>query len=118
MPSTLKYPVIRRDENYFDSYHGRDVADPYNWLEDPDSEETRRFVEAENEITTEYLKSCKVKEKFFARYSLKSFNFSQLFFAQWTAFINIYLYTVYISSHGIHPLDFLATEETRMLVCL
>ncbi len=46
----MKYPVARQS-NTFDDYHGTRVADPYRWLEDPDSTETIAWVEAENRLT-------------------------------------------------------------------
>ena len=49
------YPQARRSEQ-IDNYHGVEVADPYRWLEDPDSEETRAWIEAENKLTFSYLK--------------------------------------------------------------
>ena len=50
----LIYPVAR-ETNQIDDYHGVKVADPYRWLEDPDSAETRAWVEAENKVTFDYL---------------------------------------------------------------
>jgi prolyl oligopeptidase len=48
------YPQARRSEQA-DDYHGTVVADPYRWLEDPDSPETRAWVEAENALTFGFL---------------------------------------------------------------
>jgi prolyl oligopeptidase len=35
------YPQIRRDESFKETLHGIEIADPYRWLEDPESEETK-----------------------------------------------------------------------------
>jgi len=50
------YPQARTVEQ-FDDYHGTRVADPYRWLEDTESAETRAWIEAQNRVTEQYLAS-------------------------------------------------------------
>ncbi len=52
--SSFQYPKARKSDQV-DDYHGTKVADPYRWLEDPDSPESREWIEAENKITFDYL---------------------------------------------------------------
>ncbi|MHC5756532.1 prolyl oligopeptidase family serine peptidase [Nostoc sp.] len=65
MPSSKKpltYPSSYKS-NQVDDYHGTLVADPYRWLEDPDSEETRTWIEAQNQVTFSYLSEIPAREK-------------------------------------------------------
>lgn len=56
MPAPFRYPPARRSD-VVDDYHGTSVEDPYRWLEDPTSAETRAFVAAQGELTRGYLDS-------------------------------------------------------------
>ena len=51
---TLQYPAARKSD-VVDDYHGTQVPDPYRWLEDPDSPESRAWIEAQNRLTAAYL---------------------------------------------------------------
>jgi prolyl oligopeptidase len=48
------YPPARVSDTV-DDYFGTKVADPYRWLEDASSEETVKWVDAENELTRKFL---------------------------------------------------------------
>jgi prolyl oligopeptidase len=50
----LTYPVAKKVAQV-DDYHGTKVADPYRWLEDPDSPDSRAWIDAENKLTFSYL---------------------------------------------------------------
>jgi len=56
-PATpLIYPITAR-VNVKDKYNGVEVEDPYRWLENLDSDETRRWVEAQNKISKPWLEA-------------------------------------------------------------
>lgn len=48
------YPVTRRSDQV-DDYHGTKIPDPYRWLEDVDSPDTKAWVQSQNEVTFHYL---------------------------------------------------------------
>ncbi|MBV9387605.1 MAG: S9 family peptidase [Chroococcidiopsidaceae cyanobacterium CP_BM_ER_R8_30] len=58
----LVYPSSHKVEQV-DDYHGTKVADPYRWLEDPDSEETKAWVEAQNQVTFGHLGEIAAREQ-------------------------------------------------------
>ena len=56
MMKTNSYPAAKKG-NQVDDYHGVKVADPYRWLEDLDSNDTRNWVDAENKLTFGFLEA-------------------------------------------------------------
>src|SRR5687768_4019031 len=50
----LRYPPTRTSDQV-DDLHGTRVPDPYRWLEDTDSPESRAWIEAQNQLTFGYL---------------------------------------------------------------
>ncbi len=64
--NAMTYPATQTVDQV-DLYHGVKVADPYRWLENPDSPETKAWVEAQNQVTFSYLKSIPKRELLQAR---------------------------------------------------
>ncbi|KAJ6399682.1 hypothetical protein OIU77_020270 [Salix suchowensis] len=58
----LQYPIARRDDTVIDDYHGVKIADPYRWLEDPDAEEVKGFVQEQVKLTESVLSACDTRE--------------------------------------------------------
>jgi prolyl oligopeptidase len=50
----LLYPETKKSD-FKEEYHGNTIADPYRWLEDDKSEETKDWVTRENKVTFDYL---------------------------------------------------------------
>ena len=51
---TLSYPQTRKVDQV-DIYHGQRIADPYRWLEDDNSADTKAWVQAQNAVTERFL---------------------------------------------------------------
>ena len=59
----LQYPVTKKVDQT-DDYFGTKVADPYRWLEDDKSAETKEWVTAENIVTQAYLAKIPYRKNF------------------------------------------------------
>jgi prolyl oligopeptidase len=60
------YPDAPR-QDVTDIIHGQPVADPYRWLEDEDSEQSRAWLEAEDELYRGYADRMPGRDKFATR---------------------------------------------------
>lgn len=58
----MQYPKTKTVD-HIDNYHGTQVADPYRWLEDLDSDETKAWIEAQNRVTFAYLEEIPQRQK-------------------------------------------------------
>ncbi len=59
----LNYPVTKK-VTQTDDYFGTKVSDPYRWLEDDKSAETKAWVEAQNKVTNAYLEQIPYRKQF------------------------------------------------------
>lgn len=100
-----KYPEAPQG-TVIDNYHGTKVADPWRWLEDVDSAETRRWVEANQQLTEGYLAALPGRDTLQKRlesiWELPRFGLPQ------TVRGNRY-YTI---NDGLHPQPVLYREKT------
>src|SRR5918998_1708666 len=58
-----KAPPKTRTDNVTETLHGTTITDPYRWLEDKDSAETRAWLKAQNEYTDSLLGAFPGKER-------------------------------------------------------
>ena len=49
----MKYPTFKHSDDIED-FHGSKLPDPFRWLENPDGEDTKDFVEKQNAIFDGY----------------------------------------------------------------
>lgn len=59
----LTYPTTKKVDTV-DQYFGTKVADPYRWLEDDKSEETKAWVTAQNKVSFGYLEKSPYRAQF------------------------------------------------------
>ena len=66
MAATITYPLTPKIP-HTDSYFGTDIADPYHWLEDDNSEQTKAWVARQNELTFGWLANVPFRAEVLAR---------------------------------------------------
>ncbi len=59
----IAYPFSRKDTTVTDDYFGTKIKDPYRWLEDDQSAETKDWVQKQNIVTNGYLGQIPYREK-------------------------------------------------------
>lgn len=57
------YPETLVDTMVVDTYHGNVIYDPFRWLEDDNSDQTKDWVKRQNELTFDYLEKIPYREK-------------------------------------------------------
>jgi prolyl oligopeptidase len=58
----LEYPVSKKVDQV-DDYFGTQVADPYRWMEDDQSEDLEEWIQQQNELTFSYLENIPFRQK-------------------------------------------------------
>lgn len=64
--SNIAYPSTKKVDTT-DVYFGKEVPDPYRWLEDDNSEETAEWVRSQNQVTNSYLSNIDFRDVVKAR---------------------------------------------------
>lgn len=73
--SKYNYPVTEQ-QKISDNYFGTEVPDPFRWLEDDNSEETKKWVVSQNEVTFGYIKKISFRQNIIDRLT-KIFNYER-----------------------------------------
>src|SRR5215813_8326333 len=62
-----KSPPVTRVDNVTETLHGVTITDPYRWLEDQNSPETRAWINAQNEYTASIIGTLPMRDRIHAR---------------------------------------------------
>jgi prolyl oligopeptidase len=115
-----KCPPVTRKDAVVDVLHGVSIPDPYRWLEDQDSPETRAWLEAEDRCTEAVLRAAPGRDQITRRLSelQKTDSFSpplqrnaDYFFYKRAAGQDLYVIT---RRHGLNGLDEVVVDPAGM----
>lgn len=67
--ATYPNSLQRDDLTSVRDFHGKQLTDKFAWLEDPTSEDVKKWVDQQNEVTESYLTQLDFKTKMQARYA-------------------------------------------------
>ncbi len=74
--AAVSYPDTKTSD-LVETLHGTEVPDPFRWLEDDNSEATKAWVKAQNQVTDAYLDSLPTRDEIHTRVS-KLLNFERI----------------------------------------
>jgi len=104
--NSMKYPKTNKIE-VADSYFGTTVIDPYRWLEDDRSSETKAWVEAENKVTQSFLSGIPFRSAIKTRLE-KLWNYEK-----YTAPFKEGAYTYFYKNDGLQNQYVLYRQKTK-----
>jgi len=82
----VNYPPATRGD-HIDQYHGISVSDPYRWMEDIDSPQTRAWVQAQAKISGDYLAALphrnEIARRLKALWNFERWNAPQKYGSNW-----------------------------------
>src|ERR1044072_2970406 len=75
---SFDYPKAKKVEQV-DVYHGMKVSDPYRWLEDTESADSRAGIDAENTLTASYLDTIAPQRQMIKDRLTKLWNYEKIY---------------------------------------
>jgi prolyl oligopeptidase len=102
-PPTRSGPPVARTDEVKDNYFGTEIADAYRWLEDQQSPETRKWIDAENAYTRSVLDPLPGREKLKKRL---------------TELLNVDVYTTPVERNGRYFFTKRVAGQDQFVLCM